>query len=341
MAWLEQFDSDEISLALGLITGILFGVFAQQSQFCLRSATIEFWRGKPAGKFAIWLLTFGTALLLTQLLMANGLLPKALIRQLSTAGTLSGAIVGGILFGIGMILARGCASRLLVLSATGNMRALVAGLVVTVASQASLRGVASPWRESIGSWWIIPAGARDMSQYLTEYGGLLIALLSLGLAAVYVYRYKPKTWHVFGAIMVGASVALGWGLTARHAGWSFEVVAIKSVSFTGPSADTLMGLINMPYIPLSFDIGIVMGVFAGSGTAAWISGQFKVQTFDASTGLGRYLVGAVLMGFGGMLAGGCAVGAGVSGGAVMAATAWLALFFMWLSAGITDRLIDR
>lgn len=102
-----------------------------------------------------------------------------------------------------------------------------------------------------------------------------------------------------------------------------------------------MGLINMPQIPLTFDIGIVVGVFVGSGSAAWLTGQFKVQTFDASTGLSRYLIGALLMGFGGMLAGGCAVGAGVSGGAVMAATALLALLFMWLSAGLTDRLLDK
>ena len=161
--------------------------------------------------------------------------------------------------------------------------------------------------------------------YVTDVDGRKLLDLSMG----------------FGAMMVGASVSLGWGLTAWHAGWSFDVVPIKSVSFTGPSADTLMGLINMPQIPLTFDIGIVMGVFAGSGSAAWLSGQFKMQTFDASTGLSRYLIGAVLMGFGGMLAGGCAVGAGVSGGSIMASTAWLALLFMWLSAGITDRLIDR
>jgi uncharacterized membrane protein YedE/YeeE len=341
MQWLEQFQSDEISLALGLVTGLIFGVFAQQSQFCLRSATIEFWRGKPGAKFSIWLFTFGTALLLTQWLIATGQLPKNLIRQLGTAGTFSGAIIGGTLFGIGMILARGCASRLLVLSATGNLRALVAGLVVTVASQASLRGVASPWREAMAGWWTIPASARDMSQYLPEFAGWALGLLSLALGVWLAYYHRPRYWHVFGALMVGASIALGWGLTAWHAGWSFEVVPIKSVSFTGPSADTLMGLINMPQIPLSFDIGIVMGVFAGSGAAAWLSGQFKMQTFDASTGLSRYLIGAVLMGFGGMLAGGCAVGAGVSGGSIMASTAWLALLFMWLSAGITDRLVDR
>ncbi len=47
------------------------------------------------------------------------------------------------------------------------------------------------------------------------------------------------------------------------------------------------------------------------------------------------------MGFGGMLAGGCAVGAGVTGGVMLAITAWVALFCMWLSAGITDWLVDR
>ncbi len=48
-----------------------------------------------------------------------------------------------------------------------------------------------------------------------------------------------------------------------------------------------------------------------------------------------------MMGFGSMLAGGCAVGAGVTGGAILAITAWVALFFMWLGAGATDWLIDR
>jgi uncharacterized membrane protein YedE/YeeE len=55
----------------------------------------------------------------------------------------------------------------------------------------------------------------------------------------------------------------------------------------------------------------------------------------------RYIAGALCMGFGGMLAGGCAVGAGVSGAAVFALTAWLALIGMWLGAGLTDRLVDR
>ena len=47
------------------------------------------------------------------------------------------------------------------------------------------------------------------------------------------------------------------------------------------------------------------------------------------------------MGFGGMLAGGCAIGAGVSGGSIFVGTAWLALFSMWIGAMATDFLVDQ
>ena len=106
----EQFSSGQVALTLGILAGLLFGIFAQQSRFCLRSACIEFWRTRPSAKFSIWLFTFSTALILTQLLIQFGHLETTSVRQLSTTGSLSGAIVGGSLFGIGMIMARGCAT---------------------------------------------------------------------------------------------------------------------------------------------------------------------------------------------------------------------------------------
>jgi hypothetical protein len=47
------------------------------------------------------------------------------------------------------------------------------------------------------------------------------------------------------------------------------------------------------------------------------------------------------MGFGAMLAGGCAVGAGVTGGAIFALTAWLALLAMWFGAVLTVLIEGR
>jgi uncharacterized membrane protein YedE/YeeE len=339
----ESLSTGQVAALLGLAVGLLFGAFAQQSRFCLRSACIEFWRNRPSAKFAIWLFTFSTALLLTQWMISAGHINTGNIRQLAATGSLSGAIVGGTLFGIGMILARGCASRLLVLSGTGNQRALIAGLIVTVVSQASLRGGLSPAREQISSWWLVDASQRNLAAHLPHWAPIGLALVLLALAIWLAIRsdQRETRWHQAAAVGVGVSVALGWALTAWHASWSFDVVPIKSVSFTGPSADTLMGLINEPSLPLSFDIGIVIGVFAGAFAASVMAGEFKLQVFTAETGLSRYIFGAVLMGFGGMLAGGCAVGAGVTGGAVMALTAWVALLFMWLAAGLTDALVDK
>lgn len=130
-------------------------------------------------------------------------------------------------------------------------------------------------------------------------------------------------------------VASGWAFTYTLSGIAFTPVAIKSISFTGPSADTLMGLINAPTIPLSFDVGLVPGVFIGSLIAAVAAGEWKLEGYSGGASMARYIAGASLMGFGGMLAGGCAVGAGVTGGAIFATTSWVALFAMWLAAAVT------
>jgi uncharacterized membrane protein YedE/YeeE len=80
-------------------------------------------------------------------------------------------------------------------------------------------------------------------------------------------------------------------------------------------------------------------VFLGAGVAAFLTRDFRIQRFGPDAPMERYMVGAVLMGFGSMLAGGCAVGAGMSGGAIFALTAWVAVFSMWVGAMVTHRLI--
>ena len=137
-----------ITLAGGVI-GVLFGFFAHRSRFCMRSAVIEFARGTREGKLTVWLFTFSTAVILTQALVLTGALDVSDARQLAMRGSLSGAAIGGALFGTGMILARGCASRLLVLAAQGNLRALLSGLVFAVTAQSALSGLLSPARAAI------------------------------------------------------------------------------------------------------------------------------------------------------------------------------------------------
>jgi uncharacterized membrane protein YedE/YeeE len=85
---------------------------------------------------------------------------------------------------------------------------------------------------------------------------------------------------------------------------------------------------------------LVPGVFLGSFLGAWVGKDFVLEGFKDGYSMRRYIAGAILMGFGAMLAGGCAVGAGITGGSIFALTAWLALAGMWVGAGLADRWVD-
>ena len=118
-------------------------------------------------------------------------------------------------------------------------------------------------------------------------------------------------WKTLASFLVGACIPLAWWFTKSMTGIAFEPVTIESLSFTGPSADTLMLFLSQPGSMIDFDVGLVPGVFLGAFLAALVTGELELQGFEGGGSMRRYLAGAALMGFGGMLAGGCAVGAGV------------------------------
>lgn len=340
-----EFLGESHSFALaGLLLGFAFGFLAQRSKFCLRSAVIEFARNLTGGKLTVWLFAFSTAVLATQGLAQFGLFDASEARQIAARGSLSGAAIGGALFGIGMILSRGCSSRLLVLAAQGNLRALISGLVFAVAAQAALTGMLAPLREGVSAWWTVEGGAqRDLLARtgLGHLGGLLFGLVWLASAVVWAKRQRVAFWSWAGAIGVGITIAAAWWATYALVHVSFDVHPIQSMSFTGPSADVLSRVLFVTDKPVTFDLLLVPGVFLGAFSAAALFGELKLEGFQGGAGMRRYLVGATLMGFGGMLAGGCAVGAGLSGTAIFTLTAFVALTAMWIAAAVTDRIFDQ
>ena len=328
----------------GLVIGLLFGVCAQRSRFCMRSAVVEFWNRQGTGKLAVWLFAFSAAIVATQLFISQSWLDVSQARQLSAQGSLSGALIGGLLFGIGMILARGCSSRMLVLAANGNLRALLTGLIFAVTAQASLNGLLSPVRTWLSSLWTIEGGAaRDLlaTFHLGHFGGFLFGVVWLASAIHFAQRARLDRREWLGGIGVGVVIALAWLLTFQIGTQSFDIIPVQSLSFTGPSANVLMLALSPPGQPWNFDIGLVPGVVLGSFLAALWGKELKLEGFKDGHSMRRYIAGAVCMGFGGMLAGGCAVGAGVSGASVFALTAWLALIGMWLGAGLANYWVDR
>lgn len=341
---IDLLGEDPLSWLGGLLVGGLFGFFAQRSRFCLRAATIEFSRGENGPRLAVWLLTFAAALVGTQACVALGWLDVSEARQLAQQGSISGALVGGVMFGCGMILSRGCASRLLVLSANGNLRALLSGLVFAVTAQASYRGLLSPAREWLTSLWLVDGGpSRDI---MSVFGGGTPEKLAFGglwlLAGLaFAFRGELSRRLILAALATGAAVVAGWLFTYQLSQTSFAPVTLKSLTFSGPSAELLMLVLNSSHLRLGFDLGIIPGVFLGSFVAAAAARELQIEGFSDGLGMRRYLLGAMLMGFGAMLAGGCAVGAGITGASVFALTAWLVLGGMWLGAGLTDWLVDR
>lgn len=342
---LEHYGEPTILAVGGAVIGTLFGFFAQRSRFCLRAAVIEFWHRRFGEKLAIWLLAFSSAVITVQLLAQGGWLHTENARQISATGSLSGAIVGGLLFGIGMILARGCASRLLVLSANGNLRALLSGLVFAVTAQATLAGALSPLRMAISQWWTVDGGAsRDLLAILGQghIAGAMFGMLWAAVAMAVIIKSRAQTfWMWVGGIGSGLMVAAAWQFSAFIAANSFEAVQIQGITFSGPSAEWLMRVLSQTSPKIGFEFGMLPGVFAGSLLGAWFGGDFKLEGFGGGYAMPRYIIGAILMGFGSMLAGGCAVGAGVTGGSIFALTAWVTLFCMWIGAGFADRMIDR
>jgi uncharacterized membrane protein YedE/YeeE len=336
---IDQFGDSTLMLACGLAIGALFGFAAYLSGFCLRAATAEVAAGQLGARLSIWLVAFTTALVAVQGAVWLEVLDVSGARQIAATGSMSGAIIGGLLFGVGMVLARGCASRLLVLSASGNLRAIVTGLVLTLAAQASLRGVLAPVREGLANLWTIDGGAAR--QLVSPDGPLfsvMLALACIGLVASLVLGAArgARMGQLIGACVVGLAVYAGWQATFLISQASFDIIAVQSVTFTGPSTDTLMALVNARTVPAGFGVGLVPGVFAGALCAALLKREARIQRFEPGVPMERYLIGGVLMGFGSMLAGGCAVGAGLSGGAILAITAWVAVFFMWVGAVLTQ-----
>jgi uncharacterized protein len=343
-AILDRFGDARVLVAGGLVIGGMFGFFAQRSRFCLRAAVIEFWRGQFGEKLSVWLLAFSTAVVAVQLLVLLHLLDPSATRQIAARGSLSGALVGGLLFGAGMIMTRGCASRLLVLSANGNLRALLSGLIFAVAAQAALAGMLSPLRETISAWWTVEGGvSRDLLAlaHAGRWGGLAVGLVWMVAAWVFALRSGAGMWQWVGGMGSGLAVAAAWAFSTAVAAHSFEPVALQGITFSGPSAEWLMRVLADPTPLAGFSSGLLPGVFIGSLAGGWLGGDLRLEGFTDGYGMRRYIVGAVLMGFGAMLAGGCAVGAGMTGGSIFALTAWIALVGMWAGAGITDRLMDR
>jgi len=336
----ERIGESPTAALFGLITGLIFGIAAQRSQFCLRAAAVEFSRGSMGPAVTVWLLTFSTALFWVQGANLLDLFRIEDARMMAVPGSWSGAIIGGLIFGVGMVLARGCSGRLLVLAATGNLRSMVAGLIFAVVAQMSLHSWLSPLRDWFASLWITTGGHNlDIlaALHLPEWAGVLLAVVLVFVALYEAKRNKMSARRLIFASGVGFSIAVGYLLTFMLSQVSFDPVSVNSATFTGPSANTLMFLLDNTAV-LEFDVGLVPGVFIGSFLASIATRSFRFEWFASFKDFVNHFIGAILMGFGGVLAMGCTIGQGITGVSTLALGSFLAVISIMFGSALTMKI---
>ncbi|WP_295312107.1 YeeE/YedE family protein [Roseobacter sp.] len=320
-----------LHLLFALAIGAVFGACAQISRFCLRRAVAG--EGGPDSSAAsVWISALAVSVGAFAAARFTGFVEVSDHRLMSANIPVLAIVTGGVLFGAGMVLTRGCVSRLTVLSGTGNLRAVVVLAVFALVAHATLKGVLAPLRTALGSVSVdLPVGT------LASAPGVAPAL-SIGLMGLALYLARSsgtRPLHILLGGVIGMVSVAGWMTTSVLLFDEFDPLPAQSAAFTLPWSDTLFWFIASSAIPAGFGAGFIGGVVLGSFSSAALRGELALQSFTAPSETLRYISGGALMGLGGVLAGGCTVGAGLSGGAMLSVSALLALGSIIAGAALT------
>jgi uncharacterized membrane protein YedE/YeeE len=317
-----------IAVALAaFVIGAVFGALARWSGFCMRGAIEDALTIPEAPRLRGFVLAMAVALVSVQALVLSGHLD--LSRAIVLPGSLfwGGALLGGALFGVGMTLTGGCATRLLVLAAGGNLRSVVSFLVFALVAYATIRGIFAPARTALASVSSI-ALARHT---LPLAAGVVVAVAAFIVAG---WRRVP-TRHLVAGGLIGLLVPAGYLATSVLGGDEFDPAAVESINVTRAGGDSLVYLLIWTGARIDFGIAFVGGILAGAVLVVALQRDFRLVGFDRPIDMLRYALGAAFMGVGGVLALGCTIGNGLTGIASLAPTSFIAVPAMVLAAAAT------
>lgn len=332
----ETLTAPQAVVFFALALGVLFGVLAQRTQFCFRRSLVGEDRKHAAG---VWLTALALAVLGTQAAVAMEWISFADHRFMISDVPVLAIALGGLMFGAGMVLTRGCVSRLTVLTGSGNLRAALVILTFAVVAHATLKGLLAPVRVALGSATVDFGEAVSLAAL--PGGAWVWAGLIAAAALAFAARSGNRLTHLAMAAAIGLLVPLGWVGTGFILYDDFDPIAMESLSFTAPLADTLFWTVASTSIAPGFGVGLFGGVLLGALVASVLFGDFRWQSFENPTQTGRYMAGATLMGMGGVLAGGCTLGAGLSGVPTLSVAALLAISMIAVGAVATNALLNR
>ena len=349
---------------LAFALAFVFGAVANRVNFCTMGAVVDIavfgeWR-----RMRMWALAIAIGIAGTGALVAIGLIDTAKSIYVAPQVRWLSCITGGLCFGFGMTLASGCGSKTLIRAGAGNLKSMVVMLVMAISAYMTLKGLFAVWRvNALDPWSFNVAGlgaaTSDLPALAAAFGApgvVKMALPFVVAAALAVFVLKDREFRatkemIVGGIVIGLVIVAGWYVSG-HMGYLAEDPAtleekffatnsgrMESFSFVSPIAYTLELLMFWSDTSriVTFGIAGVLGMLTGSAAYAVASGTFRWEGFGSVEDVGNHLVGAILMGFGGVTALGCTIGQGISGVSTLAVGSFLALAAIFLGCVMAVR----
>ena len=353
-------------VAYGLLIGIAFGGISQATRFCTLGAVSDWLVMGNSHRLRMWLVAMASAVIATQgLIVLAGLDATATFYTSPRLLWLSN-IAGGIAFGIGMALASGCGVRTLVRVGEGNLKGIVVFLVMALAALMTLRGLTAVWRtQTLDQVFLTLPSRSDMPSLIgwvlsIDSTGLRLAIafglgLLLLLLALRPVKGQKQWWAMAGSIGIGLLIAAGWAstgilgfveehpdtLTSAFVGTNSR--SPESLTFVGPlgfSLELLLYWSDRSQV-LSFAIASVVGISLGALASALLRKQFRLVGFQSIQDLGNHMVGAALMGVGGVVAMGCTIGHGLSGISMLSLGSLISLLAIGFGIALGIKILER
>jgi uncharacterized protein len=327
---------------------LAFGAIVQRTNFCTMGGVADIVNFGDWTRMRQWLLAIAVAIAGTTLLDASGLIDVRWSFYTSARFTPLAYVTGGLMFGFGMVLAGGCGSKSLARAGAGNLKSVVVLLVLGVVAYMTLRGGLALFRVGVledieltlATRQDLPsllAGSADARRAWQVGLGLPVA----GVLAWFALRDR-SFWsfdNLLAGLGIGGIIVAVWFVsgyigyveehpqTLEQAFLRTNSRQMESLSFVAPVAWTLDYLMFASDASKELTIGIVavLGMLLGSTVCALATGRFRWEGFRDTEDTANHLVGAALMGFGGVTAVGCTIGQGLSGVSTLSAGSFIAL----------------
>ena len=340
---------ESIVLWASFLICVLFGAIAQRTHFCTMGAISDIYNISSWVRMRMWGMAIGVAMIGFYFLAWQGWIDPTKTIYYSGQVLWLSALVGGGLFGFGMVLASGCASKTLVRIGEGSLKSIVVFIIMGLAAFASMRGLTAFLRAQTVDRFSFPVEAGgNLPAWLSKTLGLnpgmtaLLIVLSIGggliFWAVSNHKFRSSANNLLAGFGIGAVIVMIWWvighlgfvqehpLTLESTYLSTPSGRIQALSFTGPMARTIDWVIFFePAKKIPLAVMLITGVILGSYLHALYSRTFQWEGFQSTQDTALHIVGAALMGIGGVTAAGCTVGQGLSGISTLSMTSFIAL----------------